>query len=81
MSRIQVTKFVCKLCLERNGIESRAVTEHLCASDRTGKQFTAFVCVRCLDSERETRVTCRSFIRVAVIARGVLASAQVPRLL
>jgi hypothetical protein len=53
---------VCKPCLEGDGSISTAVVEHRCTNPRTGKAFTAFVCVRCLDAGRVTRVTCRTFI-------------------
>jgi hypothetical protein len=53
---------VCKLCLEGDGRVSTAVVEHRCTNARTGKDFTAFVCVRCLEAGRVTRVTCRTFI-------------------
>jgi hypothetical protein len=52
-------------CFERDGVVSRDVVEHLCTSDRTGQEFTAFVCTRCLEVGRETRVTCRTFGHVA----------------
>ena len=52
----------CKICFERDGVVSHAVTEHLCTNGRTGKQFLAHVCKRCLDGGRETRVTCQMFV-------------------
>jgi hypothetical protein len=61
---VEVTMFVCKLCLDRDGVVSDAVTEHHCTNDQTGKQFTAFVCARCLEAGRVTRLTCRTFVRV-----------------
>jgi hypothetical protein len=73
-----MTRFVCGSCLEQDGVESRAVIEHRCTNDQTGKRFTAFVCARCLNSGRETRVTCRSFTRVAVIASGVPEISEEP---
>jgi hypothetical protein len=53
---------VCRACLEADGTVSRAVVEHRCTNPRTGKDFTAFVCVSCLEAGRETRVTCRTFV-------------------
>jgi hypothetical protein len=54
--------FICKLCFERDGIATDAIVEHRCTNERSGAQFTAFVCERCLDWGRETRVTCRTFV-------------------
>jgi hypothetical protein len=54
---------VCKVCLERDGVETVAVVEHRCTNERTGEEFTAHVCARCLEVGRETRVTCRTFTR------------------
>lgn len=48
--------------LRTDGIASDAVVEHRCTNEQTGVHFTAFVCKRCLDQGRETRVTCRTFI-------------------
>jgi hypothetical protein len=55
--------FLCRVCIERDGIESASVVEHRCTDERTGKHFTANVCARCLKAGRETRVTCRTFSR------------------
>jgi hypothetical protein len=52
---------VCRVCLHRDGVVSASVVEHLCTNERTGKDFTAQVCARCLEIGRETRVTCRTF--------------------
>jgi hypothetical protein len=52
----------CKLCLEGDGRVSTAVVQHRCTNARTGVHFMAFVCVRCLEAGRVTRVTCRTFI-------------------
>jgi hypothetical protein len=59
-------KLICKVCREDCGTVSDRVVKHLCTNVHTGKQFTAYVCERCLDSGRETRVTCRTFIPVSV---------------
>jgi hypothetical protein len=53
---------ICKRCFETDGVVTTNVVEHRCINDRAGTQFTAFVCAHCLDSGRETRVTCRTFI-------------------
>jgi hypothetical protein len=58
----KVAGFVCRMCLEMDGILSSAVVERRCTNDRMGKQFKAYVCARCLDIGRETRVTCRTFV-------------------
>jgi hypothetical protein len=55
--------FSCRVCVERDGIESASVVEHRCTDERTGKHFTANVCAHCLEAGRETRVTCRTFSR------------------
>lgn len=65
-----MAKLVCKFCLEQNGVTSAAVVEHLCISPTRGKQFTAYVCERCLGAGRETRVTCRTFAAISVSAAG-----------
>ena len=62
--RSLMASFVCRLCFERDGIVSKNVVAHDCTNNRTGKVFTAFVCVRCLEAARETRVTCRTFTPV-----------------
>jgi hypothetical protein len=54
--------FICKTCFEADGVVTADVVEHHCKNGRTGKQFTAFVCSHCLKADRETRVTCRTFI-------------------
>jgi hypothetical protein len=57
------SSLACKACLEGDGtVSAAAVVEHRCTNARTGKDFTAFVCARCLDAGRETRVTCRTFV-------------------
>jgi hypothetical protein len=53
---------VCRVCLDRDDVESASVVEHRCINEHTGKDFTAHVCARCLEVRRETRVTCRTFI-------------------
>jgi hypothetical protein len=53
---------ICKTCFRRDGVATADVIEHRCTNDRTGKHFTAFVCARCLEAGRETRVTCRAFV-------------------
>ena len=58
-----IRTFLCQVCLERDGVESTSVVEHRCTDERTGKHFTANVCARCLEADRETRVTCRTFGR------------------
>jgi hypothetical protein len=63
-------KLMCKICLERDGTVSDAVVEHCCTNDQTGRQFTAYVCKRCLHLRRETRVTCRSFVSVSANYEG-----------
>jgi hypothetical protein len=64
---------VCRVCLERDGVEAALVVEHRCTNQHIGKDFTAHVCARCLEAGRETRVTCRAFtqrpIKVAAKAR------------
>jgi hypothetical protein len=50
---------VFRPCLEADGRVSTAVVEHRCANERTGRDFTAFVC---LEAGRVTRVTCRTFV-------------------
>jgi hypothetical protein len=65
--------FLCRVCLERDGIEATSVVEHRCTDERTGKHFTANVCVRCLEAGRETRVTCRTFVS-RVDRRSLLSS-------
>lgn len=57
-------KLICKPCLERDAVVSGVVVEHRCTNPHTGKQFDAYVCKRCLDEGRETRVTCRTFSKV-----------------
>jgi hypothetical protein len=57
-------KLVCRTCLEEDDARSSATVQHLCTNERTGKKFDAFVCARCLERGRETRVTCRTFVRV-----------------
>jgi hypothetical protein len=52
---------VCRPCLERDGRVSKVVVEHRCINVRTGKDFTAFICARCMEAGRVTRVTCRTF--------------------
>jgi hypothetical protein len=59
-------------------VDGGAVVEHRCVNDQTGKRFTAFVCARCLELGRETKVTCRSFTQVAVIASGVPTISEEP---
>jgi len=56
-------KLVCRTCLEEDDAASSATVQHLCTNERTGKKFDAFVCARCLEQGRETRVTCRTFVR------------------
>jgi hypothetical protein len=58
---MMIGTFLCRVCLERDGIEATSVVEHRCTDERTGKHFAASVCVRCLEAGRETRVTCRTF--------------------
>lgn len=58
-----ICPLVCRVCLERDGVELASVVEHRCTNERTGVEFTAHVCARCLEVARETRVTCRSFTR------------------
>jgi hypothetical protein len=53
---------VCRICLELDGVPTNSVTLSKCANDRTGQQFDAYVCERCLEAGRETRVTCRTFV-------------------
>jgi hypothetical protein len=53
----------CKVCFELDSVVSNAITEHLCTNNHTGKQFATYVCERCRDAGRETRVTCRTFSR------------------
>jgi hypothetical protein len=55
---------VCRVCLERDGVESASVVEHRCTNEHTGKDFTAHVCARCLEVGHETRVTCRTFVPI-----------------
>lgn len=52
---------VCRVCLEADGAESASVVEHRCTNEQTTKAFKAFVCARCLEAGRVTRVTCRTF--------------------
>jgi hypothetical protein len=54
---------VCRACLEVDGVETSSVVEHRCINENTGKDFMAHVCARCLEAGRETRVTCRTFVR------------------
>jgi hypothetical protein len=54
---------VCRVCLERDGVESASVVERRCTNQHTGKDFKTHVCARCLEAGRETRVTCRTFTR------------------
>ena len=61
---------ICKICLERDGIFSEAVVEHVSVNERTGEQFSAHVCERCLDKGKETRVTCRTFLKRIVPANN-----------
>jgi hypothetical protein len=56
-----VGRVICRQCLEYEGVVSTSVIEHRCMNERTERPFTAFVCARCLDNGRETRVTCRTF--------------------
>jgi hypothetical protein len=58
-----IRTILCQVCLERDGVESTSVVEHVCVDERSGKHFTANVCVRCLKAGRQTRVTCRTFTR------------------
>jgi hypothetical protein len=67
--------FLCRVCVERDGIESASVVEHRCTDERTGKHFTANVCACCLKAGRETRVTCRTFSR-RIDRRSLLAGLQ-----
>jgi hypothetical protein len=62
MSEMLGRSLVCRSCLERDGVVSTGVVEHRCTNDLTGRCFAAFVCSRCLEAGRETRVTCRTFI-------------------
>jgi hypothetical protein len=79
-----IDPFLCRVCAERDGIESASAVEHRCTDERTGKQFTANVCARCLKTGRETRVTCRTFSRPidrrSVFAGLVDASGPLDRL-
>ena len=54
---------ICKLCAELDGISSSTIVAYDCTNRHTGKHFSAYVCKNCLDAGRETRVTCRSFVR------------------
>ena len=54
--------FSCKQCFEKDDVPTADVVEHRCTDDCTGKHFIAFVCARCLEVGRETRVTCRTFV-------------------
>lgn len=60
---ISKDSFICKLCLEAEGVVSSTVVEHRCTDHRTGKQLISLVCTRCVQAGRETRVTCRTFTR------------------
>lgn len=53
--------WICSACVERESVVSHTVIAHRCRNHQTGKHFTAYVCARCLEAGRETRVTCRSF--------------------
>jgi hypothetical protein len=69
---------LCKLCFQKDGVESSNVVEHRCTNARTGRDFTAFVCALCLEANRETRVTCRTFIPIAAHKSEQLANGVVP---
>lgn len=56
-------KLICRICLDEDGATSPATVQHPCINEHTGKEFDAFVCARCLENGRETRVTCRTFVR------------------
>jgi hypothetical protein len=58
---MMIGTFACRVCLDHDGVKTASVVEHLCLDERSGKQFTAIVCARCLKAGRETRVTCRTF--------------------
>jgi hypothetical protein len=68
-----ISTFLCRVCLEREGIEATSAVEHRCTDERTGKHFTANVCARCLEAGRETRVTCRTFVS-RIDRRSLLSS-------
>ena len=61
-SRLPMGTIQCLPCLELDGVVAKDVVAHLCRNRRTGREFVAFVCARCLDMGRETRVTCRTFL-------------------
>jgi hypothetical protein len=65
MSETKDLSLGCRSCFERDGVISRDVVEHRSTNDRTGQEFTAFVCARCLEVGQEIRVTCRTFGHVA----------------
>ncbi|MGJ4960177.1 hypothetical protein ACQR1H_31390 [Bradyrhizobium sp. HKCCYLRH2015] len=56
-------KLVCRTCRDEDGVASSRTVQHRCTNERTQKTFDAFVCARCLEAGRETRVTCRTFVR------------------
>jgi hypothetical protein len=56
---------VCLTCWESDGVHATAITEMEIVNSATKVAYNGLVCSRCLLLDRITRVTCRTFRRIA----------------
>lgn len=52
----------CNICLGEDGVLNARVVEQMIKPRADRPSFQAFVCARCVDAGRLTKVTCRTFV-------------------
>src|SRR3954454_19346280 len=61
----QTVKY-CSICLGEEGVLTALVIEKMIQLDANRPSFQAFVCARCIDVGRVTKVNCRTFVEAEI---------------